>query len=83
MKRVHVHIDRLVMKGLRSSEQRVISGAIQRELSRVLADPQALQRLSAAGRVDHIHTAVSITGTAKARQIGGAAARVFGRGLRG
>ena len=49
MKRVVVHIDSLVLKGFRHEDRYAIALGLQQELSRVLADPQAAQGLTALG----------------------------------
>jgi DNA polymerase III delta prime subunit len=47
MKRVVLHIDSLVLKGFRHEDRHGIAEGLQQELSRLFADPQAAQQLTA------------------------------------
>jgi hypothetical protein len=49
MKRVVVHVDRLVLKGFRHEDQHAIAAGIRQELGRVFADREALSLLRARG----------------------------------
>lgn len=49
MKRVVVHIDRLVLKGFRHGDRHAIALGLQDELGRVFGDREAIQHLSAVG----------------------------------
>jgi hypothetical protein len=51
MKRVTLHIDRLVLRGFRPEDQHGIAEGLQQELGRMLADPQVARRLTAGGDV--------------------------------
>lgn len=60
MKRVVVHIARLVLKGFRHEDRHAIAAGLQQELERVFADRDAVSRLSAMGdlprlRVGGVH----------------------------
>ena len=49
MKRVVVHIDRLVLKGFRHEDRHAVAAGLQQELERVFADRDAVSVLSAMG----------------------------------
>lgn len=51
MKRVIVHVDRLVLKGFRHEDQHAIAAGLQQELGRVFADREAVSLLRAMGDV--------------------------------
>ena len=50
MKRVVVHVERLVLDGLRSEDRHAITLGVRRRLEQVFGDPQVLQQL---GEVRH------------------------------
>ena len=54
MKRVAVHIDRLVLKGFRPEDRHAIAAGLQRELGRVFADQEAVSLLRARGDVSRL-----------------------------
>ena len=54
MKRVVVHIDRLVLKGFRHEDRHAIAAGLQQELGRVFADREAVSLLSARGDVPRL-----------------------------
>ena len=49
MKRVVVHIDRLVLNGIRPADQHAFAAGLQQELQRGFADRETVSQLSAAG----------------------------------
>jgi hypothetical protein len=49
MKRVVVHIDRLVLNGIRHADQFAFAGGLQQELERGFGDREAVSHLSAVG----------------------------------
>jgi hypothetical protein len=80
MKRITLNIDSLVLKGFRHEDRHGIAEGLQQELSRMFADPQAVQHLTANGdvsrlRVDSIH----IGQNSKPQRIGMEAARGIAR----
>lgn len=80
MTRVVLHIDRLVLKGFQRRDRDALVAALQAEMGRVLAEPQALARLSAlhdAARlvVPAVHTDIG----ASPQQVGTCVAQGFGR----
>ena len=54
MKRVVVHIDRLVLKGFRHEDRHAIAAGLQQELGRVFADQEAVSLLRARGDVSRL-----------------------------
>jgi hypothetical protein len=51
MKRVVVHVDRLVLKGFRHEDQHAIAAGLRQELGRVFADREAVSHVRAKGDV--------------------------------
>jgi hypothetical protein len=51
MKRIVVHIDRLVLSGFRNEDRHAVSAGLREELGRVLANRDSVSRLIALGRV--------------------------------
>ena len=54
MRRVVVHIDRLVLKGFRHEDRHAIAAGLQQELGRVFADQEAVSLLRARGDVSRL-----------------------------
>jgi len=54
MKRVLVHIDRLVLKGFRHEDRHAIAAGLRQELLRVFADREAVSHLRAMGDVSRL-----------------------------
>lgn len=79
MKRVKVHIDRLVLRGFRHEDRHGIATGLQQELGRLFADPQATQQVLDKGdasrlragsiKIDHTSTPLAV-GVETARGIG-------------
>ena len=82
MKRVVVHIDRLVLKGFRNADFHAIGEAMRGELARLLADPAAGERLASLGHVSRIQAEkVNLTPDATPRRSGISAARAIAKGI--
>jgi hypothetical protein len=82
MKRVIVHIDRLVLKRFRAEDRQAIALGLQQELQRIFADRQTVSTLKAAGDVSRLKVAgVEIEHGAKPRRIGQKVARGIGKEL--
>ena len=80
MKRVVIHIDRLVLKGFRHEDQHAIAAGLQQELSQLLADPQAVQGLTDLGNVSRLRVAgVRIAQGSKPQRVGAQVAQNIGR----
>jgi hypothetical protein len=82
MKRVVVHIDSLALQGFRYEDRYTIAAALQDELTRVLAAPEAARQLTALKSTPYMRIAhVNVGAGAKPRQLGVAAGNAVGRGL--
>jgi hypothetical protein len=83
MKRVNLHIDRLVLRGFRHEDRYGIAEGIQQELARMLADPEAAQQLAAYGDMSRLRIgSVQIGRGAKPQSVGTQVARGIGKGMR-
>lgn len=82
MRRVNVHIERLVLRGVRYEDRHAIAGGLQLQLAEILSAPETAARIAgsstAALRVENVH----LSSTAKPQEIGSAAARGIGRNLK-
>jgi hypothetical protein len=54
VRRVFVHIDRVVLKGFRQEDRHAIAAGLQEELGRVFADRAAVSQLRASGDVSRL-----------------------------
>lgn len=82
MKRVVVHIDRLVLKGFRNADAHAIGEGMRGGLTRLLADPTTDERLASLGHVSSLHAGkVTLTQDAKPQRFGISAGRAIAKGL--
>jgi hypothetical protein len=82
MKRVVVHIDRLILKGLGNTNPHAIGEGMQGELARLVADPTAAKRLASLGNVSSLNTAkISFALGGRPQRLGMSAGRAIVRGL--
>jgi len=82
VRRVVVHIDRLVLKGFRKADSHAIGEAMRSELGRLLADPVTRERLVSLGQVARIRAGkVNLTQDAEPRRSGISAARAIAKGI--
>ena len=82
MKRVVVHIDRLVLKGFRPEDRHAIAAGLQQELGRVFADREAVSLLRARGDVSRLQVGdVQIEHASKPQRVGETVARGIGTEL--
>lgn len=82
MRRVIVDIDALVLKGFRHEDYYRIAEGLQGELSRLLANPAAVERLASLGHVSSIQGGkVNLAKGAKPERSGTSAAGAIARGL--
>ena len=81
MRRVHLHIDALVLHGVTGEDRRAVAAAIERELTRRLAMPGAAAALAGVGRVDRLPAARVALAGGKPADIGRAAGRGIARAL--
>ena len=83
MKRVIVHIDRLVLKGFRGEDRHDIAGGLQAELGRVFADREAVSRLSTRGDVQRLQVGgVQIGHGSMPQRVGESVGRGIGKEIR-
>jgi len=80
MTRVVVHIDRLVLTGVPASERHALANALCAELTRRLAAPEAVGRLTSIGNVARLRVD-GVAGERDARRTGTAVARGIDRAL--
>ena len=83
MKRVVVHIDRLVLKGFRPEDRHAIAAGLQQELGRVFADREAVSLLRAREDVSRLQVGgVPIAPGSKPQRVGENVAQGIGREIR-
>jgi hypothetical protein len=83
MKRVVVHIDRLVLNGIRPADQHAFAAGLQQELGRVIADQQAVSPLTAMGDSARLQVGgVHIARNSTPQRMGESVARGIGRGMK-
>ena len=83
MKRVVVHIDRLVLKGFRHEDRHAIAAGLQQELGRVFADPEAVSLLRAKGDVSRLQVGgVLIEQSARPQRVGESLAQSIGKEIK-
>jgi hypothetical protein len=82
MKRVVVHIDRLVLKGFRGADAQAIGEGLRSELARALAEPSGAGSLESMGDISRVNAGrVGVGHDAAPRQFGVSAGRAIARGL--
>jgi hypothetical protein len=83
MKRVVVHIDRLVLNGFRHQDRHAIALGLQEELGRVFADQEAVSLLRAMGDVSQLQVgSVPIEHVSKPQRVGESVAHGIGRAIK-
>lgn len=83
MKRVVVHIERLVLKGFRQKDRHAIALGLQEELGRVFGDREADSLLKAMGDVSRLQVGgVPIGHGSKPQRVGESVAQGIGREIR-
>jgi hypothetical protein len=83
MKRVVLHIDSLVLKGFRQEDRQGIAEGLQQELTRLFADPQAAQQLTAKGDVSRLRIGgIHIQHDSKPQHVGSQVAQGIGKGMK-
>lgn len=82
MRRVNVNIDSLVLKGFRYEDRYAIAAAVQDEIARMLAAPDAAARLTQLGSTPNLHVgSVNVAANSNPQDVGTATGRAIGRGL--
>ncbi len=82
MKRVQVHIERLVLRGVGGATPAAVAAGLQAELQRVLGETEALAALAQGGHLARLRVASLALGAATTpADLGRQAARGIGAGL--
>ena len=83
MKRVVLHIDSLILKGFWHEDRHGIAEGLQHELSRLFADPQTAQQLTANGDISRLRVdSIQIAHNEKPQRVGSQVARGIGKGMK-
>lgn len=81
MKRVSVHIDRLVLRGFERADGVAIGEAMREELARVLGDAQAVRALASSGDVPRLRATTQLDAGSHPFSVGAQVAQAIGKGL--
>jgi hypothetical protein len=82
MRRVVVNIEKLMLKGFRYEDRYAIAAAVQEEIARALAAPDAAARMAQLGSTPRLRIGnVNVAANAKPAQLGAAAGRAVGQEL--
>jgi hypothetical protein len=83
MSPIHVHIDRLVLRGIDPGESHALAGALRKELARVLAEPAVQGSRPRPSRTPVLRLGMMPMepGLGGARKLGSGMARVIGKGI--
>ena len=80
MKRVVIHIDRLVLKGFRSEDRHAIATGLQQELGRIFVDREAVSFLRAIGNVPRLQiSSVPVGHGSRSQRVGENVAQGIGK----
>ena len=83
MKRVIVHIDRLVLNGVSPEHRHEFAEGLRQELTRVLAEPSVAQHLASRGDAVRLEAErIHITPSIRPVQVGAHAARNIAREIK-
>jgi hypothetical protein len=82
MRRVLVHIERLVLKGFRDADAHAIGEGMRGELARALADPATGERLASLSHMSALHAGkVRLAPEVRPQLLGIAAGRALAKGI--
>jgi plasmid stabilization system protein ParE len=82
MKRIVLHIDRLVLNGFAAEQRDAVARGLQSELGRLLAEPSMAQRLGTVGNVERVRTSnARVAHDAAPRTAGTSVARAIVNGV--
>lgn len=82
MKRVVLNIERLVLRGFGGDDREAIAEGLRQELSRLLADPRAVGKLTSGGDVARLRLGpVSVEQGAGSQQVGAGVAQRIVQGM--
>ena len=83
MKRVVVHIDRLVLKGFRHEDRHAVAAGLRQELENVFAERETVSLLSALGDVPRLRVSgVHIEHGSPPQRVGEQVAQGIGKEIR-
>ena len=83
MKRVVVHVDRLVLKGFRHEDRHAIAAGLKQELGRVFADREAVSLLRAREDVSRLQVGgVPVEQGSRPQRVGENVAQGIGKEIR-
>ena len=83
MKRVTLHVDQLVLSGFRPEERHGVAAGLQRELIRMLSDPQTARQLLKQGDVSRLRLGkITIRHGTDSPQVGTQVARGIDRSMK-
>jgi hypothetical protein len=83
VRHVHVHIDRLVLKGVAHGDRHAVAEGLQHELRRVLADRQTVASMTDRREIPRLRVAsASIDPSASPRHLGERVAQGIGEEIR-
>jgi hypothetical protein len=82
VKRVVLHVDRLVLKGFPAEHRDALAHGLRAELGRLLAEPAMAERLAAVGNVERIRPSnARVAPDAAPRTTGASVARAIVNGV--
>ena len=84
MSPIHVHIDRVVLRGIDPADRHALVAGLKTELARVLADPAIQGGMTQSRRtpVMRLGKMPMEQGIGGARKLGGGIARAIGKGIK-
>jgi hypothetical protein len=83
MKRVVVHIDRLVLRGVRQEDRHAVAAGLQQELQRVFGDREAVSKLRGMGDVSRLQVnGPNIRDSSEPQRLGQSVAQGIGAEIR-
>ena len=83
MKRIVLHIDKLVLKDFQHEDRQAIAEGLQQELTRLFSDPQTAQQLTANGDIAQLRLGnIQVNHGAKPQQVGLQVAQGIGKGIK-
>jgi len=84
MSPIHVHIDRVALRGIDPSDRQALVTGLKTELARVLADPATQSAMARSRRtpVMRLGAMPMEQGIGGARKLGGGIARGIGKGIK-
>jgi hypothetical protein len=82
MRRVVVHIDRMVLRGFGNADAQAVGEGMRSELARLLAQPPTGEKLASLGHVSSLHAEkIRLGHDARAQAVGLSAGRAIAKGI--